>query len=484
MNKRIGITCLIILGSACLLIGIIVVGGVGVYLWDKANPMPTITAAPTYALVPEVTTCPAGVCQGSSTPGTTLPPESNTTAAVPAIELPNYIVKIMDQIQTEVVQIRGLQPKSEIPRALLSPSDLRNKVVNDFLVEYTPEDAKNDAIVLSILGLLPPDFDLLSFYEDLYSEQIAGFYDDETKEMYVVRSSGFGGPEKMTYAHEFTHVLQDQNYDLRNGLRVNDKDCEKESERCAAITALIEGDASLTEYDWLYRYASEQDRSEIQTFYQSYESPVYDSAPPFMQADFLFPYSAGQEFVQVLFDHGGWQAINNAYANPPVSTEQIMHPGRYPSDAPIVISLPDVSSALGQGWVQTETNVIGEWYTYLILAKGYRFETQIDDTLARTASEGWGGDEFQVYYNPSTQQSVLIISAIWDTNKDAREFYDAFKQYGIARWGTPSSQSGSVTNWQSGSQSVRIKYETPRTLIVIAPDSITLDLVIQTLNVK
>ncbi|MGA9398520.1 MAG: hypothetical protein WBV22_09720, partial [Anaerolineaceae bacterium] len=77
-----------------------------------------------------------------------------------------------------------------------------------------------------------------------------------------------------------------------------------------------------------------------------------------------------------------------------------------------------------------------------------------------------------------------IISAIWDTNKDAREFYDAFNQYGIARLGTPSSQSGSVTNWQSGSQSVRIKYETPRTLIVIAPDSITLDLVIQTLNVK
>ncbi len=451
MNKRIGITCLIILGSACMLTAIILVGGVGVFMWDKAHPLPTITSAPTVAIAPTNTICPVDVCHDGSTPDSTTPSESVTPAIVPTAELPKYISKIMDQIQTEVIQIRGLMPQGEIPRALLSPSELRNKVTTDFLADYTPEDAQNDTIVLSELGLIPPDFDMLSFYEELYSEQIAGFYDDEAKEMYVVRSSGFGGPEKMTYSHEFTHVLQDQNYDMRNGLNLNDEECEKESERCAAITALIEGDASLTEYIWLYEYASDQDRSDIQTFYQSYQSPVYDSAPAYMKEDFMFPYSAGQEFVQVLFDQGGWQAINNAYANPPVSTEQIMHPSRYPTDKPIAVNLPDISSALGEGWSQISSDVVGEWYTYLILSKGYQYEMQIDETIARTAVEGWGGDQFQVYNNPTTHQAVVIISTIWDTGKDAREFYNTFKLYGSARWGPSSTESGSyyqlAINW-------------------------------------
>lgn len=403
MNKRIGITCLVILASGCLLTGIILVGGVGVYMWDKANPRPTITAAPTLSMLPSNTSCPPDVCQELSTPDATTPTSDNTSPAVPPAELPKYILKIMDQIQTEVIQIRGLQPKNEVPRGVLTSSDLRNKVVNDFLVEYTPEDAKNDAIVLSNLGLLPSDFDLLSFYEELYTEQIAGYYDDEAKEMYVVKSSGFGGPEKMTYSHEFTHVLQDQNYDLRNGLRVNDEGCENETERCSAITALIEGDASLTEYTWLSGYASQQDISDIQTFYNTYESPTYDSAPLYMKADFLFPYEYGQEFVQVLYDQGGWQAINNAYVNPPVSTEQIMHPSRYPDDVPIAVSLPNVASALGEGWSQIDANVIGEWYTYLILAKGYKIEAQLDDTIARTAAEGWGGGSVSGLLQPRQQ---------------------------------------------------------------------------------
>jgi hypothetical protein len=484
LNKRIGITCLIILGSACLLSAIILVGGVGVFMWDKAHPIPTITAAPTLAIPPTNTTCPNDICQDGTSPDSTTPTESTTPVAIPTAELPKYISKIMDQIQIEVIQIRGLFPNGEIPRALLSPAELRNKVINDFLVEYTPEDAQNDTIVLSELGLIPKDFNLLSFYEDLYSEQIAGFYDDETKEMYVVRSGGFGGLEKMTYSHEFTHVLQDQNYDLRNGLNVNDEDCNNDSERCAAVMALIEGDASLTEFTWLYEYASDEDRSDIQTFYQSYQSPVYDSAPAFMKEDFMFPYVAGQEFVQVLFDLGGWQAVNNAYANPPVSTEQIMHPSRYPTDKPIPVGLPNVSSVLGEGWSRTVENVIGEWYTYLILTKGYQYEMQIDDTLARKAVEGWGGDLYQIYYNPDSNQAVAVISFIWDTNKDSREFFDAFNIYGTARWGSPTSQNNTIINWHALDQYTLIKYDSPRTIIIIAPDPISLDLISQTLDVN
>ena len=470
MNKRIGITCLVILVSACLLIGIIAASGAGIYLWDKNNPQQTITAAPTLTRPPNATSCPADSCLA--------PTIGATTVVVPTAELPLQITRSMDQIQKDVIEIRGLQPLTDIPRALLTPEQLRQKVIDDFLSEYTPEDARQDAIVLSILGLLPPDFDLLTFYEELYNEQIAGYYDDETKEMYVVSGSGFKGPEKMTFSHEFTHILQDQNYDFENGLRLNDEACENESERCAAVSALIEGDASLTEYYWFFKFASNDDRDDIQSFYDGFQSPVYDSAPEYMKSDFTFPYTAGQEFVQVLHTQGGWPAVNNAFINPPVSTEQIMHPDRYPGDTPILVDLPDLTSTLGEGWEQIESDVVGEWYTYLILAKGYVPETQLDDTVARDAAEGWGGDAFQVYHNTATNQTVLIMKTTWDTRQDAKEFYDTFKEYGDARWGSHDSIFAK-TSWQTDEQYAVLQFDSSTTRLLISPDEQIINLIIQ-----
>jgi len=476
MNKRIGITCLVILVSACLLIGIIAASGVGVYLWDKNNPQQTITTAPTLANLPHATSCPPDSCL--------VPTIDTTIAVVPTVELPRQIARSMDQIQKEVIKIRGLQPKTDIPRALLSPDQLRQNVIDDFLSDYTPEDARQDVITLSILGLLPADFNLLTFYEELYNEQIAGYYDDKTKEMYVVSGSGFNGPEKMTFSHEFTHILQDQNYDFENGLRLTDEACKNESERCAATSALIEGDASLTEYFWYFQYASDNDKEDVQSFYEDYQSPVYDSAPEYMKSDFSFPYSAGQEFVQVLHDQGGWQAVNNAFTNPPVSTEQIMHPDRYPGDAPIKIDLPNLTSDLGEGWEQVGADVVGEWYTYLILAKGYAPDTRLDDTVAREAAEGWGGDAYNVYHNAATNQTVLVIQGVWDSRSDAKEYYDIFIQYGDARWGSHDSHDAAMTNWQTDDQYAIIQYDSSTTRLIISPDDLIINQIVRNYPLK
>ncbi|MBN2257734.1 MAG: hypothetical protein JW704_07910 [Anaerolineaceae bacterium] len=472
MNKRIWITCLIILGCACLLTAIVAAVGTGVYIWDQNNPQPTMTSAVSGILQPSSTYCPEEICQET--------PEAVPTDNGIAVQEPGLsenITKTMDKIQNQVIDIRGLQPNGTVPRALLSEDELRDNVINDFLVDYTHEDALADLATLSVFGLLPQDFDLITFYEDLYSEQIAGYYDDEIKEMYVVRNIDFGGLEKMTYAHEYTHVLQDQNFDFRNGLKINDEDCQLDSERCAAITALIEGDAVLTEYNWFYQYASEQDQSDVDDFYQSYESPIYDSAPEFMKEDFLFPYTAGLEFVQMLYDQGHWQAINNAYANPPVSTEQIMHPSRYPDDSPVVVTLSNISSSLGEGWNLTYNDVVGEWYTYLMLAKGYHENYQLDEEVAHAAAAGWGGDQYQVYTNTELGQSVLIMRTVWDTNRDAKEFLDAFEEYGSKRWGDPVSQTDSQIKWVTIEQTATISYSVSSTLVIISPDVVTMDLV-------
>lgn len=346
----------------------------------------------------------------------------------------------MDEIEGQVSAIRGLKLENAIPRKLLTEEELQETVENDFFKDYTAEDAASDARVLSLLGLLPRDFDLLSFYQQLYSEQIAGYYDDEVKAMFVVKNSGFSGVERDTYAHEFTHALQDAAFDFNGALNYTDEACQEDSERCAALQSLIEGDATLTESLWLQSHATKQDIRDLQNFYATYESPVYDAAPAYMQEDFLFAYQQGLVFVQSLYDQGGFAAVDEAYTNAqPVSTEQILHPNRYPADVPTPVDLPDLSAALGSAWEESDRNVMGEWYTWLILARGDDSESRLVDAKASAAAEGWGGDTYVVLENSASGETALLVRYTWDGSSDSAEAKLAFESYLGLRLGSPNS---------------------------------------------
>jgi hypothetical protein len=91
---------------------------------------------------------------------------------------------------------------------------------------------------------------------------------------------------------------------------VNTDACKADTEYCAAVTALMEGDATLSEQFWLLRYSTNLDKQQIQQFQQTYTSPVYDSAPAYMKQDFLFPYMQGFDFVNALYGKNGWQSVD------------------------------------------------------------------------------------------------------------------------------------------------------------------------------
>jgi hypothetical protein len=376
----------------------------------------------------------------------------------------------MSKIESQVIGIRGLQPTDPVERDLITAEKLEEIVTTDFFSEYTDEDARKDVLILSALGLLPEEFELKQFYNDLYSEQIAGFYDSEEKEMYVVQGTGFGGYEKMTYAHEYTHVLQDQIYGLEEGLGLDEESCEADSERCAAVTALIEGDATLTELLWFRSYATEQDYEDYNKAFEDFESPVFDSAPPYMAADLYFPYEYGYIFVQLLYNDGGFDAVDAAYQDVPLSTEQILHPEKYPDDKPLTVKLPDLTEVLGEGWTLYDENVMGEWYTYLILNKAYEKAYRLSESIAEEAAAGWGGDAYAFYLNDATDEVVFVMDAVWDTMDDAGEFADAFVDYADLRWEfNPSGMDGYPT-WSGENGTIVLLHESDRTLWVLAPD--------------
>ena len=391
-------------------------------------------------------------------------PESITPGTSSDQTIPPEIRDGMEQIETEVILLRGLRPTGPVDRGLLSEAQLREIVLDDWLVDYTQDEARDDARVLALLGLLNADYDLFELYLDLYSENIAGFYDDEIEQMFVVQDSQFGGPERLTYAHEYVHVLQDQTYDL-DGLGFNDDACEEDSERCAALRALLEGDAVLLEERWLLTYASDADFQQLLDFYDSFSSPTYDSAPEFLKDNFLFPYTTGFDFIERFFLDGGWAAVDELYANPPVSTEQILHPGRYPDDVPIRLMAPELLESLGPEWREMDRDVLGEWFTLLTLKE------LLPEQQAETAAEGWGGDYYIALHRDSEEQGVLVLATAWDTVRDAHEFYSAFRDYADFRFRERTLSSTTRSIWESRGEWNSIEIIGDQTLWILAPDS-------------
>lgn len=470
-SRNILIACGVLLLVACACISLIVIGGLSFFITDRGTVGGEIlTAVSTVVIetVPEITA--------------TSPEGAEVTPTQTQGKVDEETAREMDEIQDQVIEIRALPALHSVQRSLLTPEQLRETVISDFLKDYTREDASDDAVVLSAFNLLDPEFDLYDFFIDLYSEQVAGYYDDETEQMYVVKGGGFEGPERLTYAHEYNHVLQDQNFDIEQGLNYTEELCEFESERCAAIQALLEGDSTLVEVLWFSQYATLEDQREIFDYYDQYNSPVYDNAPDFMKEDFVFPYQAGQEFVQSLYENGGWGAVNDAYEELPLSTEQILHPERYPDDKPVNVDLPELLEVLGDDWRELDRGVMGEWYTYLILALGLDENARLSEDNAKVAADGWGGDAYVVYYD-DVNGRAMVLKTIWDTSRDAQEFKDQFETYAGYRFGDPVVSQADQLAWDDESGYTEFYIDGDETIWIFAPDSDTAGFIWDTVSV-
>jgi hypothetical protein len=189
-----------------------------------------------------------------------------------------------------------------------------------------------------------------------------------------------------------------------------------------------------------------------------------------LEQDLSFPYTQGQVFVESLYDDNEWEGVHGAYLNPPVSTEQILHPERYPNDEPILVNLPDIGAALGSNWELLDEDVMGEWYTYLILAFGSDEDARLNETEAQTAAEGWGGDAFRVYHNPQTDEIVMVIRYVWDAPNDLEEFAAAFEEYATARFGQPAASGSAQIVWVDGDTHTSLNIDNTSTTWIFAPD--------------
>ncbi len=348
---------------------------------------------------------------------------SATAGATPQSD--EEVLAVLAEIEQQVEAIRGLEPANIGPAELITREELRGELQEIFDEEYPPDERERDNLALRAFGLLEPDEDVAELQLELLGEGVLGFYDDVEKRMVVVTDTGLDATAKVTYAHEYAHALQDAAF----GLATLETDAVGEDDRGLARTALIEGDANATMLTWLFRHMTEEELFELQ------QAPIPDSSgiPSWMVAQLEFPYTFGQAWVMhVLGFPGGsvipgqepnFRAVDAAFADPPSSTEQIIHPELWDSrEEPIPVELPDLAAALGSEWEEVDTSPVGEATIAIILE--FFGATPTD---AGTAAEGWGGDRATVASGPAGE-FALAWRLAWDTPEDATEFIEPYQE--------------------------------------------------------
>ncbi|MEO7295669.1 MAG: hypothetical protein ABIZ57_05970 [Candidatus Limnocylindria bacterium] len=323
------------------------------------------------------------------------------------------------EIQEQVIAVRGLEAADIGPAEIITREQLGDELLQLFDEQYPLEDREADNITLRALGLLEADQDVAELQLELLGDSVLGFYDDIEKRMVVVSDAGLDVEARITFAHEYTHALQDAAF----GLDSLETDAAGEDDRGLARTALIEGDATVAMLSWMLQHL---DQGEILEYFESAELPDTSGIPSWMVAQLAFPYEGGLTWATAL--GGGdptspdFAEIDAAYGEPPDSTEQIIQLDAWESrEAPIEVVVPDLAAALGEGWEEVDATPIGQATINNMLE--YLGVPLADAT---DAADGWGGDRAVIATGPDDAFAVAWILA-WDTPDDAGQFLDAYE---------------------------------------------------------
>ena len=408
------------------------------------------------------------------------------TAATNAAARNAALVAATQEVLKETSDLRQLSIVRAVQSSTQSRSEIERAVVKNLDEDISPADMHAAEVTLKKLGLAPPDFQYRALMTRLLTEQVAGYYEPKTRQFHLADWIDIDG-QKPIMAHELTHALQDQHFDLRRFEHWPKGDSDAE----LATHALIEGDATLA----MVLYVSSNPMRAL-SFFKSLgakgvDTKELDQAPRVLRESLLFPYQEGLNWTRELQKRGGWSEVSKAFQTLPQSTEQIMHPEKYfAHEAPVKVTLPDITSLLNSAsqsdkrseppavaggpkrstvtWKRLAYDVNGEWGTYLLLDQFLKSPTE-----SHRAAAGWAGDRYAVYES-STGQVVYASVSVWDTDNDAREFFEAYGKrtdlwYQIpvaALMAVPPTEKLATRTWNTNDGNVTTKLDGRRIIII------------------
>ncbi len=351
-----------------------------------------------------------------------------------------------NRVLKETSAIRQLSILRPVPTRVLTQKQVAAYVTRGVNSEGDSNGVRAANIYLRQTGLAPKNFDLKSAYSHLMGEQILGFYDNRTRSFTTSDRVGRGELETVM-AHELTHALQDQHFDLTRLL----SSAPHNGDGQLALRALVEGDATLS----MSRFMARDPLRSFGMFMSALghlaggDTVQMSQAPSALRETVTFPYVAGLRFCTRLEAVGGWTQVSKAYAHPPVSTQQILHPSLYlAGKEPEEVAMPDVRRVL-RGWQLLDFDVNGELGLRQVAgANG-------NEAQARAAASGWAGDRYAVYVGPKGAD-LIVQDSLWDDEDAATLWRAAYASRTNLRFGVraPEIKRGALSVWNAAPDGV------------------------------
>ncbi|MCP5020148.1 MAG: hypothetical protein GY930_00090 [bacterium] len=365
------------------------------------------------------------------------PYQRNLTGAEPRAQDPDagapqelHLQSLARDIEKQVAEIRGLAFKRPVEVHFASKETFFEYFKTMEQRMGGEERAECERQLAVLLQLVPSGLDIGAAQQELMAGQVGGFYDPGEEAFFVMEGLA-DDLIRIIMAHELTHALDDQYYDLA----AKDLELLSNNDALLAHHAVIEGSAQVVMGQWFIKNLGTLDRKAIMEFQKQVDLQAMSEAPRLLWKPILALYSQGQAFLSrtaklSIFSKADVADLDRALKNLPSSTEQILHPKKYWSEK--TLDLPhqvrqDLSQ-LPEGWSSFHTDVLGELFLGLLSLPGdgaLNAGSMLIMQHTDASTSGWGGDRAQIFAKGDAR--VLVLDTFWDTAKDAGEFAAALE---------------------------------------------------------
>ncbi|HEY6418013.1 MAG TPA: hypothetical protein VIX59_03335 [Candidatus Binataceae bacterium] len=329
------------------------------------------------------------------------------------------------RVRDRVQAMRGLKFTSKVPISYLSVDQVETRFKAEFAHQLSERELETSVEENKMIGLYPADFKIDKDRMAMTALELAGFYDPRRKDLVIVdRPLSVVVPERLrnavemyekletagVLAHEFTHALQDQNYQIGTTQQHNKGNDDRE----LAFKAVVEGDATLSGFGVVFGRLDEASMDYLLSHLQEV-APVFmartEGMPHAMTELMLFQYFDGACFVADAFHRKGWPGVNALFTKPPQSTQQILHPELYfdTSTPPKIVKLAGYARTL-HDWTKEDEDTYGELIIKIMLER-----TMGESTPYVQAARKWSGDRI-VALARGNSVTVLWMIAFRDQN--------------------------------------------------------------------
>lgn len=341
----------------------------------------------------------------------------------------------VDRITAFAAEDSGFPQHTPVKRQLIAPADIEKRMREKLAKDEHPERWARTELTMKKLGLLPRTFDLKEFLITMERKDIAAFYDDETKSISMVNTIPLKAQEAVL-AHELTHALQDQNYDLHTWSQPHRKQAGMDplgddDEAADARRAVVEGQATVVFADYLLARTGRNlqnspgliYRMEDPTVKASIDTPMMHDAPMILRESGSFPYHDGLIFEGELLQAGGKKmAFAGAFAHPPKNTHEVIQPRAYLEHERLAqLPFPDAKGLLQGQYEVFDSGSVGELDVRALL---WQFSGR---TLADDLSKDWQGGAYMAFHKKSVAPASaadlkLFYVSRWKSGQSAQRF--------------------------------------------------------------